>query len=363
MASSAPLGNNTHHLRERFLKVNRLRLARTQEFLNTEQAHFLELIPLLFHINHPDLPGFTSELCPKGVSGYSPGFSALKACKVLFPAVKLERRASHQFDLFSLFCMGSSGTIAYTSKSDFDIWLVHSPGLSRAQVEQLQEKARCIENWALGLRLEVHFFVLDPETFREGKHDSLSSESSGTAQHYLLLDEFYRSGLLLAGRYPVWWLVPPQEEYHYEEYVSMLLSKRFVDESEVIDFGGLGKIPADEFFGAAVWQIYKGISSPFKSVLKLLLMEVYASEYPHIELLGHLYKYAVFSGASELSEIDPYLIMYRKIETYLVGIEDHERLDLFRKCFYFKINIRLSQKLKAVNVDWRREQMQDMCEA
>ncbi|NKB38667.1 MAG: hypothetical protein GKR93_16155 [Gammaproteobacteria bacterium] len=363
MASILPLGNNSNHLKERFMKVNRMRLARTHEFLTTEQGHLLELLPLLFHINHPDLPGFAGDSTPIGISAYSPSFSALKACKVLFPAVKLERRASHQMDIQSLFCMGSSGTIAYTSKSDFDIWLVHSPDLSKQQIAQLTEKARLIETWAMKLRLEVHFFVLDPITFKQGQHDNLSSESSGSAQHYLLLDEFYRSSLLLAGRYPIWWLVPPEEEYHYEEYISMLLTRRFVDESDIVDFGGLGKIPADEFFGAAVWQIYKGIGSPFKSVLKLLLMEVYASEYPQIELLSHLYKYSIYSDSKDLIDIDPYLIMYQKIESYMKQHEDNERLDLFRKCFYFKINIRLSQQVKRINVDWRREQMQSMCES
>ena len=104
------------------------------------------------------------------------------------------------------------------------------------------------------LRLAVHFFVLDPNTFKQGQHDSLSSESSGSTQHYLLLDEFYRSSLLLAGRYPLWWLVPPEHEGNYEEYADELVANRKVDRDDFIDFGGLGDIPANEILGAAVWQ-------------------------------------------------------------------------------------------------------------
>ncbi len=360
MAETQPILGNVSQVRDAFLKVNRMRLARTVEFLSSEQAHLIEMLPLLFHINHPDLPGYVSDTTARGITQYSPGYAALKAVKTLFPKVKLERRAQHQMDIYSLFCMGSSGTIAYTSKSDFDIWLVHKPGLSRDKVEELAEKARLVENWAMGMRLEVHFFIMDPEEFREGKHDSLSSESSGSAQHYLLLDEFYRSSLLLAGRYPAWWLVPPEEECNYEEYIASLLSKRLVDERDVVDFGGLANIPADEFFGAAVWQLYKGIGSPFKSVMKLLLMEVYASEFPQIELLGLWFKRSIYEGNRNFIDIDPYLIMYRKIETYLCTRMDSKRLDLFRKCFYFKINIRLSRKVKQNNIDWRREHMQEM---
>ncbi len=256
--------------------------------------------------------------------------------------------------------MVSSGTIAYTRKSDFDIWLVHTPGLSSQQIEELTEKALGIETWAIRLRLEVHFFVLDPDTFREGQHDSLSAESSGSAQHYLLLDEFYRSSLHLAGRYPIWWLVPTEEEHDYENYCSSLMASQQVDEEDVIDFGGVGNIPANEFFGAAVWQLYKGIGSPFKSVLKLVLMEVYASEFPRIDLLSLMYKEAIHDGSRNFIDIDPYIMMYRKVETYLMTRMDKERLDLFRKCFYFKINIRLSHKTTRTNIDWRRELLQEM---
>ncbi|MFT5132156.1 MAG: adenylate cyclase class 1 [Gammaproteobacteria bacterium] len=363
MTKTLPIEHSPNHLnrvKENFLKVNRMRLARTQEYLNTEQGHFLELIPLLFHVNHPELPGFVSEETAAGISQYSPAYAALKAMKTLFPQVKLERRAHHQMDIYSLFCMGSSGTIAYTRKSDFDIWLVHAPSLSKQQIEELTEKARYIETWAMRLRLEVHFFVLDTATFKQGKHESLSTESSGSAQHYLLLEEFYRSSLLLAGRYPIWWLVPAEEEENYDDYTADLLSRHLVDEFDIIDFGGVGKIPANEFFGAAVWQIYKGISSPFKSVMKLLLMEVYASEYPHIDLLSLMYKKAIFEGNNNFVDIDPYIMMYRKIESYLMTRMDKERLDLFRKCFYFKININLSKKLKLSNIDWRRELMTEM---
>ena len=100
----------------------------------------------------------------------------------------------------------------------------------------------------------MHFFVLNPNTFKQGQHDSLSSDSSGSTQHYLLLDEFYRSSLLLTGRYPLWWLVPPEHESNDEEYVDELVANRKTDRDDFIDFGGLGDIPANEILDAAVWQ-------------------------------------------------------------------------------------------------------------
>ncbi len=45
-------------------------------------------------------------------------------------------------------------------------------------------------------------FFINAEEFRQGKLGDLTSESCGSAQHSLLLDEFYRTSVLLAGKYP-----------------------------------------------------------------------------------------------------------------------------------------------------------------
>src|SRR5690606_2037172 len=118
----------------------------------------------------------------------------------------------------ALYLMGSSGTIAYSENSDFDIWVCIRPDLTDEEQQALLRKTEGIESWAASLGLEVHFFLMSDEGFRRGQTSSLSRESSGSAQHHLLLDEFYRTGLLVAGRYPVWWLVPPDYEAHYEQY-------------------------------------------------------------------------------------------------------------------------------------------------
>ena len=59
-------------LRGRFLKVNSGRLARTLQALSTRQQLVLKLLPLLFHVNHPLLPGYVSSRTPAGLSGFEP---------------------------------------------------------------------------------------------------------------------------------------------------------------------------------------------------------------------------------------------------------------------------------------------------
>jgi len=346
-------------IKDRFQDINKQRLERTQESLKWKQRNFLELLPLFFHVNHKELPGYLSGETPSGISMYVPDKNTLEAAKKISSDFSYKESSVAKRDIYSLFIMGSVGTIAQSEKSDFDIWLCHSPDLDQNQLTELRVKCDYIEVWAESIGLEVHFFPMDAEKFRKGEVHQLSSESSGSTQHHLLLEEFYRTGILLAGRFPVWWLVPPDQEKHYDDFVFHLFESHVIDENETIDFGGLSKVPVEEFFGAGLWQVYKGIDSPYKSVLKILLMETYASSYPNCELLSQYYKEKVYQGTMDLNELDPYIIMMRRLEEYLIKREQKDRLELVRRCFYFKVNVPLSQQSRAKD-DWQYRYLKEL---
>ena len=359
-----PLADNpaTHNaeldfktIKQRFVKLNRIRLQRVKDDLRPSQQDFIELLPLLFHVNHPILPGYISKSTPVGVPEFLPGKDTLNAAKRLSKSFSWKKRAYRKFEIHALYLMGSTGTIAYSDKSDFDIWVCHDSSLSGKQIEELQAKAKAIENWAASMGVEANLFLVDAERFKRGEHGHLSSESSGSALHYLLLEEFYRTSVLLAGRYPIWWLVPPEQEHNYDAVVDDIKLKRYIHSREHIDFGGLAHINADEFYGATLWLLYKGINSPYKSILKILLMEAYASEYPHIDLLGVRFKKAIYEGEDNINSLDPYLMMMDKVEEYLVEYNQDNRLDLARRSFYFKIGEPLSHNNSSKKNGWRRE--------
>ncbi len=347
---------------KRFLALNRDRLARVHANLTPRQRDFLDLLPLLFHLNHPLLPGYVAKETVIGINDYAPNQRALRAARRVCRSFEYDRRSAPRYAVRGLYLMGSPGTIAYSRESDLDLWLLHDPGLSAEAVEELAEKARRIEIFAGEVGLEVHFFVFDAERFRHGETLSLSAESSGSSQHYLLLDEFYRSGLLIAGLPPLWWRVPASHDTAYEGYLQGVTERRAFDRRDYIDFGGLRSIPVEEFFGAAVWQLYKSIESPYKSVLKLLLMESYAAEYPNIGLLSHRFKQNVESSTVNLNAFDPYILMYTKVEEYLLTRNDPVRLDVLRRSFYLKTSLRLSSRESALGGDWRREALAAMVE-
>src|SRR3990167_6075417 len=343
-------------LRARFLKVNDGRLQRAMQALSTRQQLVLRLLPLLFHVNHPLLPGYVSGLTPAGLSGFEPDAELLaEAQRLTRSFVYKAHRGNSPLPLHGLFLMGSLGTLAQAEQSDMDLWVCHAPDLSPRDIAELRKKCDQLEAWAATQGAEAHFFLIDPARFSVGDREAqLTSDDCGTTQHHLLLDEFYRTAIWLAGRTPLWWLVPVYEEQRYGEYTSTLLSKRFIRADDVLDLGHLARIPPAEFLGAGMWQLFKGIESPYKSVLKLLLTEVYASQHPQVECLSLRFKQAVFSNQLDLDDLDPYIVVYRRLEEYLSARHELERLELIRRCLYLKVNKKLSRPPRDRRKSWQR---------
>ncbi|MFO2461899.1 class I adenylate cyclase [Pseudomonas sp. 15FMM2] len=331
-------------LRARFLTLNAGRMARAVEGLTPRQQSVLTLLPLFFHVNHPMLPGYVSGSTPAGLSNFDPDAQALVEAQRLARSFSYKpRHGNSPRPIHGLFLMGSLGTLAQADQSDMDVWVCHAGDLGEGELAELRKKCQLLQAWALTMGAEVHLFLIEPNRFILGDRDTrLSSDDCGTTQHYLLLDEFYRTAIWLAGRTPIWWLVPVYEETRYTEFTHALISKRFIREDETLDLGHLASIPPGEFIGAGLWQLFKGIESPYKSVLKLLLTEVYASEHPNVQCLSLRFKRAVFANRVDLDELDPYIVVYRRIEEYLLGRDEPERLELVRRSLYLKVNRKLS---------------------
>ncbi len=349
--------HNFKEIKKRFIDLNKARYARTLKIIRPQQKDFLELLPLLYHVNHPILAGYVSSKTPCGIPEYSISKNTIGIAKRYHKSFVLKKRAYRSYAIQAIYLMGSTGSIAYSDKSDFDIWICYDSNLSLEQIQELEEKTRAIEEWSKTLGVDASIFLVDPDRVRIGDHDDLSIENSGSALHYLLLEEFYRTSVLLSGRYPIWWLVPPEQEEHYDEIVADIKLKRYLHSKDHIDFGSIGKIPAEEFYGATLWLLYKGIDSPYKSILKIILMEIYADEYPNIDLLSMQFKRKVYAGDVTIDDTDPYLMMLDKVEKYLHKESDAERLELLRRSFYIKVNIKLAASNKKNLHDFKLDKM------
>ncbi|WP_317932407.1 class I adenylate cyclase [Halioxenophilus sp. WMMB6] len=340
-------------LKKRFLAISEERLARTRLGLSDRQQVVLDALPALYHYNHPALPGYVSNQTPAGLSNYKLQNRTKLAFKRLSRSFNFNDTSHREADVHAVFIMGSVGSIAHGSRSDLDVWVCHRPGLDSAALRLLSLKGERISRWAQTLGVEVHCFTMDAEAFKSGRMENLDDESSGSTQHFLLLDEFYRTAIWLGGRIPLWWFVPPEREQDYNHCADLLVRKQFIRPNEVLDFGSAAHIPAGEFVGAGIWHLYKGIDSPYKSVLKLLLLEAYADNYPQIDTLSLDFKRRVYHGEVNLDRLDAYVGLYQRLENYLTERKELKRLELVRRAFYFKVHCPLTRSPSALGWQWR----------
>ncbi|CAI1120712.1 adenylate cyclase [Serratia entomophila] len=342
-------------LKQRLDAINQLRVDRALAAMKPAFQRVYSLLPTLLHHHHPLMPGYLNGNVPHGVCLYTPDETQQDYLNDLEDkwGSPFDQLASGELPITGVYSMGSTSSIGQSCSSDLDIWVCHQSWLDNEERNRLQQKCSLLEKWAASMGVEVSFFLIDENRFRHNESGSLGGEDCGSTQHILLLDEFYRTAVRLAGKRILWNMVPGEEEAHYDEYVLSLYSQGALTPNEWLDLGGLSTLSAEEYFGASLWQLYKSIDSPYKAVLKTLLLEAYSWEYPNTQLLAMGIKQRLHQGEIVCFGLDAYCMMLERVTHYLTQINDTTRLDLVRRCFYLKVCEKLS--LSKACVGWRRE--------
>ncbi len=341
-------------LKQRLDAINQLRVDRALAAMGPAFQQVYSLLPTLLHYHHPLMPGYLDGNVPKGICLYTPDETQRHYLNELelYRGMSVQDPPKGELPITGVYTMGSTSSVGQSCSSDLDIWVCHQSWLDSEERQLLQRKCSLLENWAASLGVEVSFFLIDENRFRHNESGSLGGEDCGSTQHILLLDEFYRTAVRLAGKRILWNMVPCDEEEHYDDYVMTLYAQGVLTPNEWLDLGGLSSLSAEEYFGASLWQLYKSIDSPYKAVLKTLLLEAYSWEYPNPRLLAKDIKQRLHDGEIVSFGLDPYCMMLERVTEYLTAIEDFTRLDLVRRCFYLKVCEKLSRERACVG--WRR---------
>jgi len=350
----------TEKLIQRLDNLNQQRIDRALALMDLQAQRVFHLIPTLLHFNHPVIPGFYDSQVPYGIHGFELNELQKQFVEDTELTIGQSLSTNESPAILALYTMGSTSSIGQSTSSDLDIWVCVSPLMSGEDREALNNKCLLITDWAQSQGVEANFFIMDADRFKSNRSEEMTGDNCGSSQHLLLLDEFYRSAVRLAGQRLLWQVVPPEMEECYDEYVRDLCGKGIIDCSQWIDFGQLHRIPAEEYFGSNLWQLYKSIDSPYKSVLKAILLEAYSWEYPHTQLLSLDTKRRFFADEPDLYGMDTYYLMLEKVTRYLERIGDETRLDLVRRCFYLKTHEKLSREPGVNSQAWRREALTDM---
>lgn len=310
--------------------------------LSTNNSQVGHLLPLLLHYNHPLLPGFITDKTLSRITNYTPSETSLSLAKTFFnfhPNSLSSALENNQAMIDGLYTIGSLGSLGQYANSDWDVWICLTPrSETPSSNKNFTQKCQKIEQWAAQLGVELHLFLVNEDQFRQGIKSGFNKESSGSAQHWLLLDEFYRSSITLAGKPIKWQQVDPEKGL------------------QTLDLGEPPGVPAQEYFGAMMWQLYKGIDSPEKSLLKALLLESYFNDFPHTVLLSQEWK----EQLSCEQFIDHYALLINRITYYLTKKNDYSRLELARECFYLKCAPGLSYVVAGTPLSYQQSKLQEL---
>ncbi len=332
-----------HYGQAKFLGQNKLSLLTAFDIFKPAQADFFQLLPLLLHENimFPDkepLPVST----PCGIADYLPSREAIRIGEKYLGKNRVLARRNFSPYIQGLFSMGSVGSLAQTAESDIDYWVCIDERIMDTEgIGLLRLKLDSLENLAMEkFKINVTFFLVDILKARNNDFGGSTQESSGSAQSRLLKEEFYRTMIHVAGKLPLWAVLPTTISINYYNLILDRISK-LKNFNRYIDLGDIHAIPVNEYFGASIWQMFKWLKSPFKSVIKMALLEKYIHAYGQETLLCNQYKNEWMNSGTHLKagQNDSYIILLNTMIDFYLKSGDERSINLLLTCFFLKLGI------------------------
>lgn len=332
-----------HYGEAKFLNQNKLSVLTAFDIFKPGQAEFFQLLPLLLHENLDiQAADHVAAATPCGIADYLPSPETIAVAEKYMGKKGLKSRRSFSPYIQGVFSMGSVGSLAQTTESDIDYWVCIEEHIFDSDgLELLRRKLTLLERLALEkFKIHVTFFMVDILKARGNDFGGSSRESSGSAQARLLKEEFYRTMIHVAGKLPLWAVLPTTISINYYNLILGRISH--LDKSHrYIDLGDIHAIPVNEYFGASIWQMFKWLKSPFKSVIKMALLEKYIHAYGSETLLCNQYKNEWMNSGTHLKpgQNDSYIILLNTLIAFYLRAGDERAVNLLLTCFFLKLEI------------------------
>ena len=273
--------------RQAFYQRNKNCLQGWLRQLPVARSQAIQLLALIFHTNSRLLPGYNGPEVPHGIYDYTPEKTTIGHARKLNARFHVEETAILKNAPIEAIYFQHSVLHEVDS-----LWLVHAPTMSDLQRTLLDEKLYRVNAWLRSRDLVVQTHLVTAATLVQDGMDRGGNgfkESPG-----LFLDGFYTESFLLAGKYPVWWLIPPELELHHADFIDKMKVARFVSEQEYIDLGDLKSTTQLELMKQAMGCVHDVQQSPQTSWPKLLVLNIMQKYLPMhdglaVRLKQHVY--------------------------------------------------------------------------
>lgn len=346
-------------LKQRLDAINQLRVARTLAAGSPTFQHVYQVLPLLLHYHHPQLPGYLTGEVAQGICLFQELAQQQRLLNhFVIPSHLIQLIHQDPPAIAALYSMGSSASLGQTTTSDLDLWICLQPAVPLSARNALQQKCQLLSEWAQQHGVITSFFIIDEQRFRDQRPFATNPFVQHVLHDQLLLEEFYRTQVRLAGKRLIWPIIPIEQEPHYEEYLALLYQQGVVDQVHWFDLGGLKRPATFNYFAAARRQLDNNLQAPYKAILKNLLLEIYAAEQSHSPWLALDFKRQLQEGRCNSFGLDPYCMVLDHITCYLTRSGDSQRLERVRRCFYRKVCDQTSHPITGTG--WRQAVLQQL---
>ncbi len=320
-------------------------------YLTAEKLELFLKIPFLLHINAPGYPGYVDA----GTTGFfgifnfeQSGFFKTAMKQSLFPKSIQEHIKVDKPLINALYHIGSLGTFTQGAGSDFDYWvMVDKKRFSHEMTANLNRKLDSIVRYSREkYQQQVTFFIMDSRTTGNDHLKTGPSDDIIGIPKVFLKEEFYRTYLMIAGKIPLWSVLPQQvdNQYDLQRMTRQVLSMH----TDIIDLGQLETVPFSDILKGLLWHICKSVEDPIKALIKATLIFSYRfGRKEHRTLLCESIKKRYVDAGIDDYSVDPYKAVFDRILEYH-SLCDPDGIHLIKNAVFFRLceypNVKLPQK-------------------
>jgi adenylate cyclase class 1 len=320
-----------------------VRMREAIRYLAPEKLEIFIKIPFLLHINSPEYPGFVdNRVSSHGIWNFENSGFYKEALKIeIFPKsiianIKIESPA-----ILGFYHIGSLGTFTQSVGSDFDYWvIIDKKKFSKERYDILGVKLDAIVKYSReAYDQEVTFFIMDQKDIKNNCYAPFKGEETLTASRIFLKEEFYRTFLMIAGKIPVWTILPAPQELktnttlNTDGIAAQILSMH----EDLIDLGQINSIPMEDVLKGLLWHICKSGSDPVKALIKATMVFSYGfGQTTHQCLLCETIKQGYSNAGIDDYDVDPYKAVFDRILEFHTR-EEPKVLNLIKNAIFFRL--------------------------
>ena len=329
--------------RQAFSNSNMVRMREAIRYLTPEKFEIFIKIPFLLHINSPGYPGFTDPgISSHGIWNFvNSGFYREAAHIKLFPKSIIETVENDKASILGLYHIGSLGTFTQSKGSDFDFWImIDKKKFSKQKFESFENRLDailkyCRENY----QQEVTFFVIDQKDIKNNCYSLFDDPEILDAPRIFLKEEFYRTFLMIAGKIPLWCVLPDFQEVEKNPGMNMdgITTQILSMYDDLIDLGRISCIPMEDVIKGLLWHICKSEHDPVKAIIKATMIFSYGfGSRQYQRLLCDKIKEGYDKAGIDDFAVDPYKLLFDQILEFHEK-EDPKGLNLIKNAIFFRL--------------------------